>query len=673
VCELVAALADALQFAHQNGIIHRDVKPRNILVDRDGAPHLADFGLAKDIEDDSLSGTGDIIGTLPYMSPEQAAAKRAPIDQRTDVYSLGVVLYELLTLRRPFDGDSVHEIVMKITLRDPARVRSLNRAVPRDLETICIKAMEKVPARRYSSAGELAADLRRFLAHESIIARPPSLLEIGRRRVQRHKVLVALVVVAVVAALSSAAVTAANNLERQLEPLRALAKEPDLALVDAQRLAKEVEDARKLLKQKGTSLGADQALLAVLVERIEQLGKEWKKHGLAERARFCDPGAAPLVGPVGPAGGPDAYWSMEQAIARLRDASMLLPLDDELKRFADVRSSLPRIRVTCDQVGARVRLRRIEPDGSIGALQELGAVPIDDLSVPPGFYRIVVEKPEVGFAELTRYLDRPGRLYDLRARIRPTASVVAEQMASIPAGEAWFGDSTPHSDAIVARRRVHSHAFWIDLAEVSNAQYRAFLQDSGYPPPAFLERQLRRQLGRAAHHERHVGRCARVRRVGGQALAFALRVGARRARSRGLAVSVGQRGYRPRVARIARKALGLRRARARIARELPLVGAPRDGRTRRRQCGRTAAHARQRPRVVREHVRERSRRRAALATRQTVLARRSVELEDGRDAREARRDELEHARKRHRIPLREKRPGPRTLNCERRTAPKERA
>ncbi|MEW6741322.1 MAG: serine/threonine-protein kinase [Planctomycetota bacterium] len=204
VCRLVVQVADALAHAHRAGVIHRDVKPSNILVRGDGSVVLTDFGLARDQGLLSLTATGDFAGTPYYVSPEQARGGSSEVDHRADVFSLGVTLYELLTLHRPFDGETTREVIARIlSAAEAPAPRSRNPFLPRDLDTICRTAMEKNRERRYQSAAELADDLRRFLEYRTIHARPVGTVTRTLRLVRRHpaRTAVALLVPCTVLAL----------------------------------------------------------------------------------------------------------------------------------------------------------------------------------------------------------------------------------------------------------------------------------------------------------------------------------------------------------------------------------------------------------------------------------------------------------------------------------------
>ena len=184
---LIATIADAVQFAHQRGILHRDLKPQNVMIDTAGAPHLTDFGLAKRMDvASSLTQTGAVLGSPSYMAPEQAQGRADRIGPHTDVYALGAILYEMLAGRAPFRGESPAETMMRVIQDEPAAPSKRNSDVPRDLETICLKCLEKEPSRRYATARDLAEDVRRFLGHEPILARPASALRKAESWVRRH-------------------------------------------------------------------------------------------------------------------------------------------------------------------------------------------------------------------------------------------------------------------------------------------------------------------------------------------------------------------------------------------------------------------------------------------------------------------------------------------------------
>jgi serine/threonine protein kinase len=205
VARLGVQAAEALEHAHEQGVVHRDVKPGNLLIDAHGHLWVSDFGLAQIQGDTALTVTGDVVGTLRYMSPEQALAKRGLVDHRTDVYSLGATLYELLTLAPVFNGRDREELLRQIAFEEPRAPRRLNSAVPTDLETIVLKALTKRVEDRYTTAQELADDLRRFLGHRPILARRPSARELVIKWFRRHPpVVAAAVVVLLIAAVGCA-------------------------------------------------------------------------------------------------------------------------------------------------------------------------------------------------------------------------------------------------------------------------------------------------------------------------------------------------------------------------------------------------------------------------------------------------------------------------------------
>jgi serine/threonine protein kinase/outer membrane protein assembly factor BamB len=185
--EIGLQAADALAHAHQRGVVHRDVKPSNLLIDHENRVWLTDFGLARRLDDVTLSMTGALLGTPRYMSPEQAQAATKRVDFRSDLFSLGATLYELLSGNPAFCGDSPHEVIQHILCDEPAGLRTLDPLIPRDLETIVMKCLVKDPQHRYANASDLAADLRAFLDGRPIRARRATPVEVAVRWVKRHR------------------------------------------------------------------------------------------------------------------------------------------------------------------------------------------------------------------------------------------------------------------------------------------------------------------------------------------------------------------------------------------------------------------------------------------------------------------------------------------------------
>jgi serine/threonine protein kinase len=211
--------AEALEYAHSRGVVHRDIKPGNLLVDAHGHLWVSDFGLAQIQGDGALTATGDVVGTLRYMAPEQALGRRGVVDHRADVYALGATLYELLTLTPVFAGGDREELLRQIAFTEPCPLRKLNAKVPADLETIVLKALAKRPDDRYASAQELADDLRRYLEHRPILARRPTPVERVAKWARRHPAMVvasvALLLLAVVGLAISTALIAREQWKTQ--------------------------------------------------------------------------------------------------------------------------------------------------------------------------------------------------------------------------------------------------------------------------------------------------------------------------------------------------------------------------------------------------------------------------------------------------------------------------
>jgi serine/threonine protein kinase len=220
VARLGVQAAQALEHAHEYGIVHRDIKPGNLLLDGHGNVWVTDFGLAQFQADAGLTQTGDLLGTLRYMSPEQAGGQRVLLDHRSDVYSLGATLYELLTLRPPFDGGDRQTLLRQILHDEPRPPRALDKSVPAELETIVLKALAKAPAERYATARELADDLERYLRHEPIRARRPTWPQRARKWARRHpsvawSAVVLCLLTAAGSLVSAAVVRTAYEQERQ--------------------------------------------------------------------------------------------------------------------------------------------------------------------------------------------------------------------------------------------------------------------------------------------------------------------------------------------------------------------------------------------------------------------------------------------------------------------------
>src|SRR6516162_7036379 len=204
--ELIAKVARTVDYAHEHGIVHRDIKPGNILLDQSGEPHLTDFGLARLVEAEStVTCTLEVLGTPSYMAPEQAVGNNEVVSSATDVYGLGAVLYQLITGHPPFAGGTSYETIKLVLDSEPRRPRLWNRKIDRDLSTICLKCLEKDPKRRYSSALALAEDLEHWLKHEPIRAQRTGIFTRGRKWARRNPSTGALITLLIVLGVGAGA------------------------------------------------------------------------------------------------------------------------------------------------------------------------------------------------------------------------------------------------------------------------------------------------------------------------------------------------------------------------------------------------------------------------------------------------------------------------------------
>jgi serine/threonine protein kinase len=337
VARWMADAADALDYAHQQRVIHRDIKPANLMLSSNGRLTILDFGLARLLEEAGVTVSGDFLGTPRYMSPEQVAAGRTRVDHRTDIYSLGATIYELLTLQPAVAGKTREQVVTQILTRDPVRPRRLNRKIPVDLETICLKAMEKDPERRYATAGALADDLRRYLNRYAISAKRSGpvtrLIKLGAR----HKLATAACSVMLILAVVAGITTWLYH-RGQREIFEQLA--------ETKREREKADLARR------------QREAAQRIRDVEHLNKEQKFR--------------------------EAFTLLEHEVAPY------LPNEPRLEELRSECSWI--LSISTDPPG--VEVFRKHDDDPKGAWEHLGRTPIERVRMARGFYRWKLEKPE---------------------------------------------------------------------------------------------------------------------------------------------------------------------------------------------------------------------------------------------------------------------------------------
>jgi serine/threonine protein kinase/WD40 repeat protein len=341
-------VAEGLAYAHARGVIHRDIKPSNLILDEQGVVWITDFGLARRPEDVALTHPGTVLGTPRYMSPEQAEAAKRPIDHRTDVYSLGATLYELLTRRPAFDGNTPLDVVLQVIERDPVPPRRLDPKVPADLETIVLKAMAKKPQDRYPTAQALADDLGRYLRLEPILAR--RIGPVGRllRWSRRHPTAAALLAVCVLSGLGLLALGLGlwHNAEQRARAVQDLdTAKSDLETIRLERQAEQegLDQTKELARDTDARLAYEQARVLLASTELDRrrriLALLKKAEALRRRPRQFPP-----------VGGGAFALPAQPELRRNAVAALLLP---DVRRVGEVKLS--------EMFGAAVT-----PDGRVG-------------------------------------------------------------------------------------------------------------------------------------------------------------------------------------------------------------------------------------------------------------------------------------------------------------------